>query len=71
MKFPWDKVEREQGFFIPALDLAPLREAGLLAALRLQIKDARARYVIMQGQLGVLFYRGPSAPKSRFESWLA
>lgn len=63
--FPWDRVERGQGFFVPALDLGAMREAGLLAAVPLRLKDARAAYVIRQGQLGVFFYRLPPGRLAR------
>ena len=57
--FPWDKLERGQGFFVPTLDLDAMREAGLLAAVPLHLKDARAAFVIRRGKLGVFFYRLP------------
>jgi hypothetical protein len=63
--FPWDRLERGQGFFVPALDLEAVREAGLLAAVPLRLKDARAMYAIRQGRLGVFFYRTWPAPSSR------
>ena len=65
MLFPWTKLERGQAFFIPALDLAPVREQGLLAAVPLRLNDARARYAIKDGMLGVLFYRLPFAQPLR------
>ena len=71
MKFPWDKVERGQGFFVPALDLDAVRQAGLLAAVPYKLSDAKCRYVIKDGQLGVLFYRAPLAQPSRYVSSLA
>lgn len=57
--YPWAKVEKGQGFFVPALDLEAVRRAGLLAAVPLRLKDARAVFVIRRGQLGVFFYRLP------------
>ena len=65
IQFPWDKTERGQGFFVPALDLTPTIEAGLRAAVRAGLKDARAEPYIRQGQLGVLFYRKPRGRPSR------
>ena len=59
--YPWDKVEKGQGFFVPALDLEAERRAGLLAAVPLHLKDARAAFVIRRGKLGVFFYRLPPA----------
>jgi hypothetical protein len=55
--YPWDRLEKGQGFFVPALDLEAVRQAGLLAAVPLHIKDARAQFGIRQGRLGVYFYR--------------
>lgn len=57
--YPWDRLEKGQGFFVPALDLEAVRQAGLLAAVPHHIKDARAQFGIRQGRLGVLFYRLP------------
>lgn len=57
--YPWDKLEKGQGFFVPALDLEAERRAGLLAAVPLHLKDARAAFVIRRGKLGVFFYRLP------------
>lgn len=68
--FPWDRLDRGQGFFVPALDLDAMREAGLLAAVPLRLKDARAAYGIKDGQLGVLFYRKAPAPSSKGRSSL-
>lgn len=72
--YPWDKVEKGQGFFVPALDLDAVRLAGLKAAVRYRYTDMDAMYVIMQGQLGVLFFRKlplsspvKYEPPSRFE----
>lgn len=61
ISYPWSQLEKGQGFFVPALDLEATREAGLLAAVRARVRDARAEPCVRQGQLGVLFYRlGPS-----------
>ena len=57
--YPWAKLEKGQGFFVPALDLEAVRQAGLLAAVPLHLKDARAAFVIRRGKLGVFFYRLP------------
>lgn len=61
--FPWDKVEKGQGFFIPALDPEEVREAGLRLAAVKRVFDARAEFVIRRGQVGVWFYRVQSARK--------
>lgn len=62
-RYPWDRVESGQGFFVPALDLMAEREAGLLAAVKQRVTNARAVFVIKQGRLGVWFYRGWIAPR--------
>ena len=55
--YPWDKVEKGQGFFVPALDLDAERQAGLKAAIPYRYRDTDALYVLMEGKLGVLFFR--------------
>lgn len=55
--YPWDKIEKGQGFFVPALDLDAVRLAGLKAAVRYRYTDIAALYCIMDGLIGVLFYR--------------
>ena len=60
-RYPWEQLSKGQSFFVPALDLAAEREAGLIAAVKCHLKDARAVYCIKQGKLGVLFYRLPPA----------
>ena len=65
MKLPWKTLEKGQGFFIPALDLDPVREAGLVEAVKARVLDAEALYCIKDGFLGVLFYRKHPAPKKR------
>lgn len=59
MSFPWDKLEKGQGFFVPALDVLAVRQQGLLAAVPLRVKDARAQPCIKRGMLGVFFFRVP------------
>ena len=55
--FPWTKLHRGQGFFIPCLDTEKVRMAGLNAALGNRILDAKALVGVRGGRLGVLFYR--------------
>lgn len=62
MKLPWKTLEKGQGFFIPALDLDPVREAGLVEAVKARVLDAQALYCIHNGMVGVLFFRKPAAP---------
>lgn len=64
-RFPWEQLERGQGFFIPALDLDAMREAGLRAAVPLKLKDARALPCIHRGLIGLLFFRACPAQKKR------
>lgn len=63
--YPWKGLEKGQGFFVPALDSDTTIEAGLRAAVRVRVTDARALVCIRQGQLGVLFYRAPLGRPSR------
>ena len=55
IRFPWDKTERGQGFFVPCLDTEAVRIRGLNQALR--YRDARAIAGIRNGIIGVWFYR--------------
>lgn len=65
MKLPWKTLEKGQGFFIPALDLDPVREAGLVEAVKARVLDAEALYCIHDGLVGVLFYRRPTFGNGR------
>jgi hypothetical protein len=57
--YPWDKLEKGQGFFIPALDLDKAKEAGLIAAMQVRFFYPHYMYVIKDGLIGVWFYRTP------------
>ena len=57
IRYPWRLIERGQGFFIPCLDTAAVREEGLKAAIKLRMLDARAYAGIRNGFIGVWFYR--------------
>ena len=59
--FPWVKLHKGQGFFIPCLNLQEMTGAGLRAAVSQKITDAKAYPAIRTGLLGVWFYR----PKAR------
>jgi hypothetical protein len=64
IQFPWTKVEKGQGFFVPCLDTDAVRELGLKKATLSRILDARAKTGIYNGFTGVLFYRTPPARQS-------
>jgi hypothetical protein len=57
VRYPWTKVERGQGFFVPCLDPEAVREDGLRKAVFLRILDAQAKVGIRGGLMGVWFYR--------------
>ena len=57
-KYPWHKVGRGRGFFVPCLDVERVRVEGLKAAMLDRSRaPAYAEVVIFKGKLGVLFYR--------------
>ena len=66
IQFPWTKIEKGQGFFIPCLDTDKVREEGLRQSVSARVLDARASTGILTGFTGVWFYRrsptGVSAP---------
>ena len=55
--YPWEQTEKGQGFFVPCLDTAAVREEGLKAAIKLRLLDARATPGIRNGFMGVWFFR--------------
>ena len=57
IQFPWTKIEKGQGFFVPCLDTAAVRELGLKKATLSRVLDARAVAGIRNGLTGVWFYR--------------
>lgn len=57
--WPWAKVERGQGFFVPCLDPDPIRIEGLNKALEVRILNPQARVGIKDGLIGIMFYRKP------------
>jgi hypothetical protein len=59
IQFPWTKIEKGQGFFIPCLDIDAVREQGLKKATLCRVLDARAKTGIYQGYAGIMFYRLP------------
>lgn len=66
--FPWERLKQGQGFFVPALDLDAVREAGLRAAVSKKVLDARAVYCLRRGLIGVLFLRALPVPRKPRES---
>ena len=59
--FPWQRLEKGQGFFIPCLDVEKVRLAGLNQALRCRVFDALAYPGTRGGLMGVWFFRKPPA----------
>jgi hypothetical protein len=60
--YPWTELARGEGFFVPCLDTALVREMGLRAALKMKMKNARAIPGIRDGLIGVWFYLPLGAP---------
>jgi len=56
LQYPWQKLERGQGFFIPCLDPDPIKEEGLHQAIRLRILNAKVKVGIKDGRYGVMMY---------------
>ena len=56
-RFPWSRLKKGEGFFIPCLNVTKVRSAGLHAALPLRIFDAKAYPAIKDGLMGVWFFR--------------
>ena len=54
--YPWKRLERGQGFFIPCLDTEAVKTDGLQQALRHRLFIAKAKVGIKDGLIGVLFY---------------
>ena len=54
--FPWSETPVGGSFFVPALDVYGMKQAGLTEALRLHIKAA-ARFGLLGGRHGVFFTR--------------
>ena len=57
--YPWNTLEKGQGFFVPCLDTDAIKTAGLNAALGHRVLDAKAKPAIKDGLMGVWFYRLP------------
>ncbi len=61
LRLPWKRLEKGQGFFVPCLDLEKMQEHGLKQAVSERRFDARARPGIVDGFIGVWFFRNPSS----------
>ena len=57
IQYPWPRLERGQGFFVPCIDTAAVRTEGLNKALGFRLFDAGAKGGIKDGFTGVWFYR--------------
>ena len=55
--FPWHRVSKGQGFFVPCLNTEEVRQAGLAEALRHRVFTAKAKVGIRRGLIGVWFFR--------------
>ena len=55
--YPWNRLKKGQGFFVPCLDTQAVRQEGLLKAMRLNVPNARAVAGVSKGFIGVWFYR--------------
>jgi hypothetical protein len=55
--FPWRRLEKGQGFFIPCVNTEEVRLAGLNEALRQRVFGVKAYAAIKDGLMGVWFYR--------------
>ena len=59
VQYPWKRLERGQGFFVPCLDTEAVKRDGLQQALKYRLFLAKARVGIKGGLIGVLFYLPP------------
>lgn len=60
LDYPWQHLNKGQGFFVPCLDTETIKTDGLRQALRHRLFDAKAKVGVKGGKLGVWFYRLPS-----------
>jgi hypothetical protein len=58
IRYPWQRLERGQAFFVPCLDTERTKEEGLRAAVGARRFDAKAKVGVLNGRLGVLFLCG-------------
>ena len=59
--YPWEKLEPGEGFFVPGLNVAEIKERGLRAAVPFKFRT-QALIGIRKGMLGVWFYRKHLSP---------
>lgn len=57
LRLPWQRLERGQGFFVPCLDLDGVRLYVLKQAVQARIFNLKARPGIVDGVIGVWFFR--------------
>ena len=57
LRFPWKKIEKGQGFFIPCLNTDEMTKLGMGAALRCRVFNAKAHVAVRDGLIGVWFFR--------------
>ncbi len=57
ISYPWQQLEKGQGFFVPCLDTQTVKEDGLRKALGFRLFDARAAVGVKNRRLGVIFFR--------------
>jgi|TARA_R100001224_G_scaffold35360_1_gene19943 hypothetical protein len=56
IQYPWKKLKKGQGFFVPCLNTQKVYEEGLKEAISQKVLDAKAIIGIKQQRLGVLFF---------------
>lgn len=54
--FPWSKLKKGQGFFVPCINIREVQQAGLREALRCRVFYAKAYPAVHKGLSGVWFY---------------
>ncbi len=56
IKYPWQQLEKGQGFFVPCLDPEAVIQDGLRKAIGARKLHAKARVGVKDGKLGVWFH---------------
>ena len=57
VQYPWKQLRPGQGLFVPCLDTKKMMEDGLKAAVSARVFSAKAKVGLINGRLGVLFFR--------------